>query len=114
MNKKYPPREYAKLTPDQKQKLFRIYRKSRAATTKTSARIFALESQLKAQAKPNSDEDDLFASDVKDSNLNNAAPACQKKKPKKGGGENNEQVAIEIENEIELSRQGDNDVVYCW
>ena len=85
MNKKYPPREYAKLTPDQKQKLFRIYRKSRAATTKTSARIFALESQLKAQAKKDYDEEDIFASDAEDSNSNKSALAHQRKKPKKGG-----------------------------
>ena len=86
MNKKYLPRDYAKLTPNQKQKLFRLQRNSRSATQKTSAnsaRIAALESQLKAQSEKDSDEGDLFA-DSEDSNLNNSALARQTKKPRRG------------------------------
>ena len=83
VNKQYLPREYAKLTPDQKQKLFRLQRDSKSATNKTnanSARIAALESKLKVQEK-NSDEEDLFALS-EESNSNNSALARQPKKSK--------------------------------
>jgi len=74
------------LTPNQKQKLFRLQRDSKSATNKTnanSARIAALESKLKVQEK-NSDEEDLFASS-EESNSNNSALARQRKKAKKEG-----------------------------
>ena len=86
-NKQFPPRECAKLTPDQKQKLFRLQRDSKSATNKTNAnlaRIAALETKFKGQEK-NSDEENLFATSSDESNFNNPALARQHKKAKKGG-----------------------------
>ena len=84
-DKKYAKADYNRLTPDQKQKLFRIQRDGNNATHKTnanSARIAALESLAKEKEKESDDDKDLFDSSDSNSNSTNSALARQAKKRK--------------------------------
>ena len=84
-DKKYAKADYNRLTPDQKQKLFRIQRDGNNATHKTnanSARIAALESLAKDKEKESDDERNLFDSSDSTSNSTNSALARQAKKRK--------------------------------